>query len=314
MKTTKQHPARRDTKQEKRLLSEIEEQPPFCDQRDTHRIKKNVFPAIFEPLFLFTRTGGLEEFEERYLHSSPHIIKNIITDRRTYRSHRRFSHHGLDRYFCFDDRVFFVFFFFLFFETFREIEIAAEEVFHRPTEIIIIIVLEVVFVSVLVRAERSTQKDEDVSVDAEILDAVDDKSSGKNSNGVSIAKVNGSSSSSEATFRSLRDGELDEDNMIDTVQVVTVRFQIKMEVGFGDVMRICGSHESMGEWDVANALLLNWSEGTLGRAKRSSYRWMVFIFTSTAWRRRPIRTRRRVGSLGITRCCRYPRRMDQFYT
>lgn len=107
------------------------------------------------------------------------------------------------------------------------------------------------------------KKDEDVSVDAEILDAVDDKSSGKKSNGVSIAKVNGSSSSSEATFRSLRDGALDEDNMIDTVQVVTVRFQIKMEVGFGDVMRICGSHESMGEWDVANALLLNWSEGNV---------------------------------------------------
>ena len=108
------------------------------------------------------------------------------------------------------------------------------------------------------------KKDEDVSVDAEILDAVDDKSSGKKSNGVSIAKViNGSSSSSEATFRSLRDGALDDDNMIDTVQVVTVRFQIKMKVGFGDVMRICGSHESMGEWDVANALLLNWSEGNV---------------------------------------------------
>ena len=107
------------------------------------------------------------------------------------------------------------------------------------------------------------KKDEDASVDAEILDAVDDKSSGKKSNGVSIAKVNGSSSSSEATFRSLRDGALDDDNMIDTVQVVTVRFQIKMEVGFGDVMRICGSHESMGEWDVANALLLNWSEGNV---------------------------------------------------
>ena len=109
------------------------------------------------------------------------------------------------------------------------------------------------------------KKDEDVSVDAEILDAVDDKkSSGKNNNGVSIAKViNGSSSSSEATFRSLRDGALDDDNMIDTVQVVTVRFQIKMKVGFGDVMRICGSHESMGEWDVANALLLNWSEGNV---------------------------------------------------
>ena len=106
------------------------------------------------------------------------------------------------------------------------------------------------------------KKDEDVAVDAEILDAVDDKkSSGKNNNGVSIAKViNGSS---EATFRSLRDGALDDDNMIDTVQVVTVRFQIKMEVGFGDVMRICGSHESMGEWDVANALLLNWSEGNV---------------------------------------------------
>lgn len=101
-------------------------------------------------------------------------------------------------------------------------------------------------------------------MDAEILDAVDDKkSSGKKNNGVSIAKVINGSSSSEATFRSLRDGALDDDNMIDTVQVVTVRFQIKMEVDFGDVMRICGSHESMGEWDVANALLLNWSEGNV---------------------------------------------------
>lgn len=108
------------------------------------------------------------------------------------------------------------------------------------------------------------KKDEDLSVDAEILDAVDDKkSSGKKNNGVSIAKVINGSSSSEATFRSLRDGALDDDNMIDTVQVVTVRFQIKMEVDFGDVMRICGSHESMGEWDVANALLLNWSEGNV---------------------------------------------------
>merc|ERR1712216_943305 len=110
------------------------------------------------------------------------------------------------------------------------------------------------------------KKDEDASVDAEILDAVDDKkSSGKKSNGVSIAKViNGSSSSSaEATFQSLREGELDDEEMIDTVQVVTVRFQIKMEVGFGEVVRICGSHESMGEWDVANALLLNWSEGNV---------------------------------------------------
>jgi hypothetical protein len=110
------------------------------------------------------------------------------------------------------------------------------------------------------------KKDEDASsIDAEILDAVEAGDAKKKSNnGVSIAKVNGSSSSSsEATFRSLRDGALDDEDMIDTVQVVTVRFQIKMEVGFGDVVRICGSHESMGEWDVANALLLNWSEGNV---------------------------------------------------
>lgn len=126
--------------------------------RETHRIKKMFFPPFLSHSFFSLERGGLEEFEERYLKSSPHIIKNIITDRRTYRSHRRFSHHDLDRYFCFDDRVFFVFFFFLFFETFREIEIAAEDVFHRPTKIIIVVVLEVVFVFVLVRAERSTQK------------------------------------------------------------------------------------------------------------------------------------------------------------
>jgi hypothetical protein len=116
--------------------------------------------------------------------------------------------------------------------------------------------------SVSLNARR--KKDEDASsIDAEILDAVEAAGDGKKkSNGVSIAKVNGSSSS-EATFRSLRDGALDDEDMIDTVQVVTVRFQIKMEVGFGDVVRICGSHESMGEWDVANALLLNWSEGNV---------------------------------------------------
>ena len=156
LRETKQHPAR-DKKQEKRLLSEIEEQPPFCDQKDTES-KKCFSRHFWATLSFHSNGGGLEEFEERYLQSSPHIIKNIITDSRTYRSRRRFSHHDLDRYFCFDDRVFFVFFFFLFFETFREIEIAAEEVFHRPTKITIIIVLEVVFVFDLVRAERSTQK------------------------------------------------------------------------------------------------------------------------------------------------------------
>lgn len=81
---------------------------------------------------------------------------------------------------------------------------------------------------------------------------------------VSVAKMNFKNESSNQTkFKSLRDGALDEEDTIDTVQVVTVRFQIKMEVGFGDIVRICGSHESMGEWDVANALLLNWSEGNV---------------------------------------------------
>ena len=121
--------------------------------------------------------------------------------------------------------------------------------------------------SVAMRARRRGKKEDQempsTSVDAEVMDAgegaaVTTKNAKKN--GTSIAKVNGgSSSSAEATFQSLREGELDDEEMIDTVQVVTVRFQIKMEVGF-EVVRICGSHESMGEWDVANALLLNWSE------------------------------------------------------
>ena len=125
--------------------------------------------------------------------------------------------------------------------------------------------------SVAMRARRRGKKEDQempsTSVDAEVMDAgegaaVTTKNAKKN--GTSIAKVNGgSSSSAEATFQSLREGELDDEEMIDTVQVVTVRFQIKMEVGFGEVVRICGSHESMGEWDVANALLLNWSEGNV---------------------------------------------------
>ena len=71
--------------------------------------------------------------------------------------------------------------------------------------------------SVSLNARR--KKDEDASsIDAEILDAVEAAGDGKKkSNGVSIAKVNGSSSS-EATFRSLRDGALDDEDMIDTVQ------------------------------------------------------------------------------------------------
>ncbi len=104
--------------------------------------------------------------------------------------------------------------------------------------------------SVAMRARRRKKEDQEMpsmSVDAEVMDAgegaaVTTKNAKKN--GTSIAKVNG-------------------EEMIDTVQVVTVRFQIKMEVGFGEVVRICGSHESMGEWDVANALLLNWSEGNV---------------------------------------------------
>ena len=120
---------------------------------------------------------------------------------------------------------------------------------------------------------------------AEILDAVTEssKKSRSSSSSRSVAKTKANGRVAKATFRSVtrdnpnksvvgggkeaagleRFGGNDEEGDIDTVQVVKVRFQIHLEVGFGDIVRICGSHEAMGGWDVANAMLLEWSEGNV---------------------------------------------------
>ena len=51
----------------------------------------------------------------------------------------------------------------------------------------------------------------------------------------------------------------DDDNMVETVQVVKVRFTIKKAVEFGEVLRMVGGHESMGSWSLRRSPALKWT-------------------------------------------------------
>ena len=51
----------------------------------------------------------------------------------------------------------------------------------------------------------------------------------------------------------------DDDNMVETVQVVKVRFTIKKAVEFGEVVRMVGGHESMGSWSLRRSPALKWT-------------------------------------------------------
>jgi len=53
----------------------------------------------------------------------------------------------------------------------------------------------------------------------------------------------------------------DDDYMVETVQVVKVRFTIKKPVEFGEVLRMVGGHESMGSWSLRRSPALKWSDG-----------------------------------------------------
>jgi hypothetical protein len=53
----------------------------------------------------------------------------------------------------------------------------------------------------------------------------------------------------------------DDDYMVETVQVVKVRFTIKKPVEFGEVLRMVGGNESMGSWSLRRSPALKWSDG-----------------------------------------------------
>ena len=53
----------------------------------------------------------------------------------------------------------------------------------------------------------------------------------------------------------------DDDLTVETVQIVKVRFKIKKQVEFGEVLRMVGGHESMGSWSLRSSPALKWSEG-----------------------------------------------------
>ena len=48
---------------------------------------------------------------------------------------------------------------------------------------------------------------------------------------------------------------------VEAVQLIRCKFQIKRTINFGEELRIVGSHKSMGAWDVASSMTLNWGEG-----------------------------------------------------
>eukprot|EP00227_Mantoniella_beaufortii_P020080 CAMPEP_0197600948 /NCGR_PEP_ID=MMETSP1326-20131121/34342_1 /TAXON_ID=1155430 /ORGANISM="Genus nov. species nov., Strain RCC2288" /LENGTH=327 /DNA_ID=CAMNT_0043168099 /DNA_START=50 /DNA_END=1030 /DNA_ORIENTATION=- len=52
---------------------------------------------------------------------------------------------------------------------------------------------------------------------------------------------------------------LDNGDVVETVQLVKVRFQIKRAVNFGEVMRLVGGHESTGSWSLKNSMVLKWT-------------------------------------------------------
>lgn len=53
----------------------------------------------------------------------------------------------------------------------------------------------------------------------------------------------------------------DDDLTVETVQLIKVRFMIKKQVEFGEVLRMVGGHESMGGWSLRKSPALKWSEG-----------------------------------------------------
>ena len=124
--------------------------------------------------------------------------------------------------------------------------------------------------SVAMRARRRRKKEDQempsTSVDAEVMDAgegaaVTTKNAKKN--GTSIAKVNGgSSSSAEATFPSLREGDRrrgDDRHRASRDRSVSNQNGSRLWRG-GENMRISRIHGRMGRCQRS---LLNWSEGNV---------------------------------------------------
>jgi hypothetical protein len=58
----------------------------------------------------------------------------------------------------------------------------------------------------------------------------------------------------------LESSMLDDGDLVETVQIVSVRFKVKKQVNFGEVLRMVGGHESMGAWSLRKSPALKWSE------------------------------------------------------
>ena len=66
-----------------------------------------------------------------------------------------------------------------------------------------------------------------------------------------------------SVYKSVSDAEIVEvgSAIVDTVQLVKVRFQVRKTVQFGEVMRLVGGHEEMGAWSLHKSMQLKWNEG-----------------------------------------------------
>eukprot|EP00951_Prasinocladus_malaysianus_P029440 scaffold271917_cov47-Prasinocladus_malaysianus.AAC.1 len=49
-------------------------------------------------------------------------------------------------------------------------------------------------------------------------------------------------------------------------QVTSVHITVQKEVPFGQSVKVIGGHPNLGEWNLDNALPMEWSEGNVWRA------------------------------------------------
>lgn len=56
---------------------------------------------------------------------------------------------------------------------------------------------------------------------------------------------------------------LDDGDLVETVQVISVRFRVKKQVNFGEILRMVGGHESMGAWSLRRSPALKWTKGDI---------------------------------------------------
>ena len=58
--------------------------------------------------------------------------------------------------------------------------------------------------------------------------------------------------------------------VVSTAKVHSVRFAVKCQTVFGEVVKVVGSERELGEWNPSNGLRLSWSEGNVWVAEIES--------------------------------------------